>query len=61
MLNLLLILAGVGGIGFVIFNEFKFKFYEQKELLKANISYKLSIGCVTVAMFSIFIYILLTA
>ena len=34
---------------------------EEKELFKANLSYKLSMICGTVAAFSIFTYILLTA
>ena len=61
MVNLLLVLTGIGGIGFVVSNELKFKFYEEKELFKANLSYKLSMICGTVAAFSIFTYILLTA
>ena len=61
MVNLLLILTGICGIGFVVFNELTFSFRQQKELFKANLSYKFTIGCGFISMFSIFIYILLTA
>ena len=61
MVNLLLVLTGVCGIGFVVFNELTFSLRQKKELFKANLSYKMCLGCGTIAVFSIFIYILLTA
>ena len=61
MLNLLLILTFICGVGFVVFNELTFSFKQKKELFKANLSYKFCMGCGTIAAFSIFTYVLLTA
>lgn len=61
MVNLLLVLTGICGVGFVVFNELTFSFKQKKELFKANLSYKFCIGCGVIAAFSIFTYVLLTA
>ena len=61
MLNLLLILTGICGVGFVVFNELTFSFRQKKELFKANLSYKFCMGCGIIAVFSIFTFVLLTA
>lgn len=61
MINLLLVLTGICGIGFVVFNELASSFRQKKELFKANLSYDFCVGFGTIAAFSIFIYVLLTA
>lgn len=61
MVNLLLILTFICGVGFVVFNELTFSFRQKKELFKANLSYKLCMICGIIATFSIFTSVLLTA
>ena len=61
MVNFLLVLTGICGVGFVVLNELTFSFKQKKELFKANLSFKLGISCGMIAAFSIFTYILLTA
>jgi len=61
MVNLLLLLTGICGVGFVVLNELTFSFKRNKELLKANLCYKFCILCGLISAFSIFTFVLLTA